>query len=259
MFALIFVIIFLILLALRHPLIGALFATLVVTYAHILYRYTIAHHLSGYEILRTIVLLATYTCGAVVAASMATTYVHAPAFHYLLFFMVLYLIGSIMEWVLHRMVMHCYMYWPLLLHDNAFTAVFPLAQLKEQCVSHLSHHKSVKPDMETTEKDKGIVFQWESTVYLIGLLLPVLLLVTWGAGIRINLFAQVAYAAAITIVFTLLWNHIHSKIHKIDGQSMADNAFLRNHSAHHRVKGKDKGNFNIIFLGADELFNSNRA
>ena len=31
-----------------------------------------------------------------------------------------------------------------------------------------------------------------------------------------------------------------------------------NHKMHHIQKGKKKGNFNIIFLGADEWFNDNR-
>jgi hypothetical protein len=69
----------------------------------------------------------------------------------------------------------------------------------------------------------------------------------------------------------MVWNSIHPGMHGMrvdmplsEGPSGADirlhraNPYYLNHKAHHHVKGADKGNFNVVFLGADELFATNR-
>jgi hypothetical protein len=44
---------------------------------------------------------------------------------------------------------------------------------------------------------------------------------------------------------------------KIDTPESMYKVYLTNHELHHQIKGDDKGNYNVVFLGADEVFNTN--
>jgi hypothetical protein len=182
---------------------------------------------------------------------------------YALFAALLWLSASVTEHGLHKYVMHCTQHAPWLRRVGA---------LREICDSHHQHHLSVLPDntLSHVENPGELVFDWGTTLKVLVLVAPVM--VGWDAALRLGVGARVAVAVTVVaaVGFSAIWNTVHPDMHAYAGpfprmpprlpgvRTTREGLLFRNHEAHHQVKGPRKGNYNVVFLGADELFDTNR-
>ena len=171
---------------------------------------------------------------------------------HLLFFINLYIIFSIIEWIVHKYIMHSN------LNINISN-------------NHILHHKQTKSNMNILLNNKnkysGIFFTWNETI----LVLTVGLLV----ALMLNYFYKlnIIYVVIITILFAFyqstLWNTLHPEIHNVKykisiKEGIPHNYYLKylpyynwlyvNHVKHHKIKNSKKGNYNITLPGADFIF-----
>jgi len=130
--------------------------------------------------------------------------------------------------------------------------------------SHNTHHLDVKHDMKLEEhhRKEGLFF---NNFDVIGIAL--LVFSVWYPTLR--LFFKVTWykllfvSTLIGIFYQKLWDFLHYSFHqekKID-KYIKNPIFywlFHNHSMHHLVKGKHKGNYNIIFPGGDFIFGTYR-
>jgi hypothetical protein len=182
---------------------------------------------------------------------------------YGLFAGLLWLSASVAEHGLHKYVMHCTQ------HAAWLRRVGPL---REICDSHHQHHLSVLPDntLSHVERPDELVFDWGTTLKVLALVAPVM--VAWDRGLRLGVGARAAVAATVVAAlgFSAVWNTVHPDMHAYAGpfprmpprlpglRTARAGLLFRNHEAHHQIKGPRKGNYNVVFLGADELFGTNR-
>lgn len=183
------------------------------------------------------------------------------AVRYALFGALLWLSASLVEWVLHKYVMHCTQHAP-------WIKSMPLVQ--SACVTHHRHHLSVNPDMsmDHVADVHELVFDWKTTAQVGAIVLPAMFAWNWGVGLRVPTAVVCVTVIAFTIGFSTIWNTIHPAMHEYEGPIPAllprlpvkpeRGLLFRNHEAHHQIKGERKGNYNVVFLGADELLNTNR-
>ena len=183
------------------------------------------------------------------------------AVRYALFGCLMWLSSSVVEWVLHKYVMHCTQHAP-------WIKSVPLVQ--NACVTHHRHHLSVKPDMSmgpVTDVHE-LVFDWKTTAQVGAIVLPVMFGWNWALGLRVPPRVVLIVVIAFTIGFATIWNTVHPAMHEYHGPMPAllprlpveprKGLLYRNHEAHHQIKGERKGNYNVVFLGADELLSTNR-
>lgn len=251
----------------------ALLVGITLVYALMLYRYSqdkiVLDNYTGWQNTSIFII------GIVAAygfAVMAAPFSNALWMHGILFLMILYLAASVIEWVLHRGIMHCYMFWPGLDKMDASKSWF-WKQLQKSCHLHKDHHLSVKNDMSLKEvkDDHELIFDWPTTLGIALLGYPLILLITHLLDIRVVWWVQLIAIIIMAIVFSLIWNSIHATMHgeqvhvplqegppNMDVNMPDDAVYVRNHVLHHQIKGEQKGNYNVVFLGADELFQTNR-
>ena len=81
----------------------------------------------------------------------------------------------------------------------------------------------------------------------------------------------VIFSISIVVFWGYIWNKTHSQMHSYEGEysimegpyenifdlTFIKNMLFKNHLMHHLQKGDKKGNYNVIFLGADEWFGLN--
>lgn len=251
----------------------ALLVGLTLVYGRVIYRYSqtkaVLDNYTGWQNTTIFIIGIVAAYGVAV---LAHPYANDSWMHGVLFVMVLYLSASVIEWVLHRMIMHCYMYWPWL--DKKNTNSWFLRQLQKSCHLHKDHHVSVKPDMSLKEvkDDHELIFDWPTTLGIALIGYPFILLITHVAGIRVGWWIQFVAIILMAVLFSLVWNSIHATLHgaKVDiplregapnlniKMDKDEALYARNHVIHHQIKGDQKGNYNVVFLGADELFQTNR-
>lgn len=184
------------------------------------------------------------------------------AVRFAVFGCLMWLSASVVEWVLHKYVMHCTQHAP-------WIKSVPLVQ--NACVTHHRHHLSVKPDMSIDGPVTDVhelVFDWKTTAQVGAIVLPVMFGWNWALGLRVSARVVLAVVLAFTIGFATIWNTFHPGMHEYRGPMPAllprlpleprRGLLYRNHEAHHQIKGERKGNFNVVFLGADELLSTNR-
>jgi hypothetical protein len=171
--------------------------------------------------------------------------------------LVLYVIVSGLEWVLHAKVMH---------GDPRVLARAPLVgvYLARTADDHVAHHRGVGADMRLVRShDANLAFHW-GTVLVLSLALGAILLAT-----RLYSACTVLWLAPLAVLlFTYTWNCWHSRFHDVDapvrpGSGTPNRPELPTrgpyycwlwtyHALHHTQKGR-KGNFNIICPGFDWL------
>jgi hypothetical protein len=254
-----------------------------VVYGRVVYRYlTKSSVLLDVNGLRN---TAMFAMGLVASAGVAGALVpfrDTWALHMVLFLMVVYTIASVLEWCVHKYVMHCFTHWPWLIAPEQ-RGVGALAHMQESCLMHRKHHLSVQSDMtlrtdgnHDDDDDRGdLVFYWStlatSAVVMVALALSVVALLR----LRIPLWQQAPIVALTIVGFGFAWNTVHPDMHEthvdlplnvappsLSGGVVAPlsshSLLYRNHETHHQVKGPEKGNYNVVFLAADELFLTNR-
>ena len=198
---------------------------------------------------------------AVVVAAAGGSLKSSRAVRYALFAGLLWLSGTCAEYALHKYVMHCTQNAPWMKRSRA---------LRETCESHHDHHLSVKPDntLSHVHHPGELVFDWSVTLKVLCVVAPVM--VAWDAvlGLRVGARAAIVATAVAVLGFSAVWNSVHPDMHGYEGEFprmpprvpglRARGILARNHELHHQVKGPRKGNYNVVFLGADELFGANR-
>ena len=172
----------------------------------------------------------------------------------------IYLIFSFWEWFLHSNVMH---------GNPQFLEKIPVigVQLRDICVSHNKHHRSVEMDMSLSyDVDiRSLYFAWNE-IFLISILciLPSIYLFV----VR-DFKKSLALTIVLSILYAWLWNNIHINMHHNDhavtiSEGVPNNSpmlskgpiynYLRRyHTVHHSQKGV-KYNHNVVLPGMDHLF-----
>ena len=158
---------------------------------------------------------------------------------------IMYLSTSICEFVVHKYIMH---------HP------------KLQTISnHIRHHKDVNLDMTLIPDydEEGMYFNSLSTIILIiiGFIMYYVIIKKMFKYIITNKYIGLI-ALIIGLLYKILWNYLHYKFHMLNNKSYNkwnwyEKIAFKNHYMHHLQKGKRKGNYCIILLGADILFGTN--
>ena len=145
--------------------------------------------------------------------------------------------------------------------------------------NHIKHHMSVEPDMklkggviEYSTHNDGLFSNWDEFVPLTFTSLIGMIGIKMITNYDISLINMFIMSMIITYSWSYLWNKIHPQMHNHDIKftikdgpydnglfdlSFMKNILLDNHKIHHMRKGDNRGNYNVILLGADEWFNRN--
>jgi hypothetical protein len=188
-------------------------------------------------------------------------YTKSMAIDFTLYGSALYLVMSLTEWLVHKYVMHCYQKapWLLSLPDNVLTRT---------CIGHRNHHLSVKPDMslDNTVEDEQLIFSWAEIIPLSIVIFMFMGGIAHFLKLRINIYGNAAMCIGASVLHATVWNSIHTDMHNHDITTQLPDVnvphiffreWTRNHTLHHQIKSEKKGNYNVVFLGVDELFESN--
>ena len=220
----------------------ALLLGLLMVYGRAVYRYAAPGHvLLDYTGLPNTALFVAGLVATVAAAHGLMPYRTSAAVRYGLFFLLVYLQSSLIEWTLHKYVMH--------------------------------HHLSVNADMTLSHVDNThtLLFDWATLAMPAVPAFAMMLLTSRLLGLGIPVRVQAATLAALTLFFGFVWNGAHPKMHLADVAMPAAKGppvlrglsypelMRKNHELHHTIKGDSKGNYNVVFLGADELLMSNNS
>ena len=188
------------------------------------------------------------------------------------FILLSYIIISIMEFTVHKYVMHC--------KNNSYLnyIISKIPYLDNTCKYHATHHINVNTDMSVSDKKEDPL---NDSKFRMGWNIYPLLVVTFGisiifaknvSGYKISFMNIGILSGSIVFLWEYLWNKTHVAMHNFDydysikkgpydegvlNTEMIKNLLYKNHAAHHAQKGDKKGHYNVIFLGADEWFNSN--
>lgn len=187
------------------------------------------------------------------------------------FVMISYVFVSTAELIAHKYIMHCKNSSFL----NNIIQSIPLVNehYNATCSSHIQHHLEVEPDMHLNGiKDKRSLFMgWNIFIILSIIFLICVLLSRTISNYKVDFKYLLLLSAIVTLIWEYIWNKTHATMHKYEGgysikdgpyENVIDatflkNALLTNHAMHHLQKGDKKGNYNVIFLGADEWFGLN--
>ena len=175
--------------------------------------------------------------------------------YFLLIFIIIYLLFTFTEWIIHKYIMH---------NPKSYLGKY-----------HVLHHRLTN-DYDMTIKDDSRFGKEQNLcldqygIYGSLIVLPVyfLILLLFTRELKFIIFSLVI--SLIFIFFMIFgWNSIHSYIHHNDASKvckmfglskrkvgqMKDNWYVKwvinNHILHHIRKEHRKGNYNIIFPGAD--------
>jgi hypothetical protein len=183
-----------------------------------------------------------------------------------------YILLSISESISHRYFMHC--------NNNPIikSIVEQIPYLADTCKSHMQHHVNVNPDMSVNDKhddptnDAKFRMGWNIFIPIAVAAFGILQLSKYITNYKLSLPATVGLAGVATFAWEYLWNKSHVEMHDFEyNYSIASGPYdegivplgivtkllYNNHEIHHLQKGDDKGNYNVVMLGADEWMLSN--
>jgi hypothetical protein len=241
-------------------LVISLFTGLTILIGRIVYRYlTTEEQKKKYNDIIFII-------GTLLSLYMGSKLENTETIRKLLLVQFVYLLSSIYEWIGHKYVMHCYMFWPWLENTECKLA----QKFKKNCIDHKNHHTSVNTDMTLKNEPKDpreIYFSWFTILYGPLLILPFTYILNKSLDLNLSFKFQIGTVFLFGLIFGLIWNGLHARMHKKNpntdmaigppGLHIQSNLLYNNHEIHHAIKGEDKGNYNVIYLGADELFGTN--
>jgi len=181
-----------------------------------------------------------------------------------------YLLFSVFEWLTHKYIMHCdkksFVY-------NLLSRIDHTKIIESTCDKHIEHHKEVKPDMNLLKVSykESLFMGWSIFIYIFIFGLITFISSNYVTGSNFNIYYLILFSFLFTIIWCYLWNKLHPIMHNYSGEysikegpyenvidlSFINKLFYKNHKNHHLQKGTDKGNYNVIIMGADEWFGSN--
>ena len=170
------------------------------------------------------------------------------------FLITLYIFAAFEEYIIHKYIMH---------------QKIDLPYLKETYEDHHRHHLNTNKDFTIKNNDpSNICFSFMTTVPLFIITVSSLYAIFY----RILSFNIIVISVIIIlIIHMVVWNTLHSYIHKLEVNRICKNAVygvtkeyineenpyvkwsLENHKAHHYFKGDEKGNWNVVFPGPDYI------
>lgn len=150
----------------------------------------------------------------------------------------------------------------------------------DACDKHMMHHLSIKNDMGIKKDyikqykilDELFYMSWK--IYILVFIFTIIFLKI--CSYISNYTIKFKYLIIIALIFPFLWCYIWNKTH-IRMHNLENNYSLKkgpydqnlintdklmkllytNHKNHHLQKGEEKGNYNVVLLGADEWFCKN--
>ena len=163
--------------------------------------------------------------------------------NFILFFLTIYIVTSISEWFIHKYIMHSNY-----LNNYDYS-------------NHIRHHNDVNYNMSLSNKvEDDLYFSFTYTVEVLLLIFPLYyIIINKVFKYKKSLTFIFMLSLTITILYVLSWNYLHPLFHMIsevpfDKWTSLEKILFRNHAYHHLQKGDKKGNYCIVFLGADHLF-----
>jgi len=183
-------------------------------------------------------------------------------YDYILVFLIIYIICSIVEYAVHKYVMH-----------------LPFPYLIYIYQSHVHHHNNAAASSDLSlreddlqEYDDNLCIPVDKTfyMYILALFISYFILLLYPK--KVPLLYTGSCVLFITLFAVLMWNTYHPVIHGLDGKKICgiysipskyinvnstySQYVINNHKAHHYYKHNEKGNFNITLPFADFLFGS---
>jgi len=191
----------------------------------------------------------------------------------ILFFCYLYL--TLIEWIIHKHFMHAK---PKSIFNKFYNFICSFDKSNTGINSHIVHHIEVENNMEIN-RDLDI---HDGLIMSLNDLINQALIIFIGFFFifkKYNLFQNnlmlksLGISFIVSSIYCCIWNTIHPLFHNLDlkikfkeGMSSfkvfknKTNPIIlwlyKNHTLHHLIKGKNKGNFNIVLPGADFIFNT---
>jgi len=241
----------------------AFFASLSVFYSCLLYKYN-SNNYNNDSIINTVIFIFGLLF-IILSNNLLYKYSENCNFHFLIYFMIMYLAMSIGEWLIHKYLMHGYQFAP-------YVRNIPFIGIIDK--EHQLHHHDVNKDMTITNdfNETSVIFE---NIHLLGIFLIAIIvsfMITFFMKLKVKIHEQLGVIIFLSLLITLIWNNIHPAMHDvvITDQSLLkaipsclekidkSNIYFKNHEMHHLVKEiSKKGNFNVVFLAADDLFNTN--
>jgi hypothetical protein len=146
-----------------------------------------------------------------------------------------------------------------------------LPWFRTYATSHLEHHIATNADFTLKQApNEQVCFEAVS-------LLPLTVFNCILFGLlfhkRVKWYVIVVVNVMMSLYAALAWNTFHTFIHSIDlnicriGGLSKEHVHLsnpyvhwaiKNHQAHHHFKGSEKGNYNVVFPGADFAFGTHK-
>jgi len=173
------------------------------------------------------------------------------------FLLALYLFSSFEEYVIHKYVMH---------------KKIDLPYLKETYEDHIKHHIDTNKDFTIKKNDHSNICFSFMTVVPLFIVTVFSLYIVFNTIISLNII--IISVVFFVIIHMVVWNTLHSYVHYFDVNTICKNAVyglpkeyinekniyvkwsLDNHRAHHYFKDDKKGNWNVVFPGADYILGS---
>lgn len=153
---------------------------------------------------------------------------------------------SVAEYSIHRYIMHS-------VNIN-----------KTEFSYHIRHHEDVNHDMSLSKdhNNEDLYFNYSNTLILVVIsFILYYTIINKVFRYKRSLTFIFILAIFVSLFYKISWDHLHYRFHmfhKVPYKTW--NSFekiaFHNHSYHHLQKGNKKGNYCIIFLGADHLFNT---
>jgi hypothetical protein len=124
----------------------ALFVGIFTVYARIIYRYNTEASIVNFSVHpKNNALFASGLVGIVIISFLLSKLRSIKWIKWILHIAIIYIIASFGEWIIHKYIMHCYIYSPWLLELTSKMSF--ISYIKNSCVLHKNHHTSVKKDM----------------------------------------------------------------------------------------------------------------
>jgi len=130
--------------------------------------------------------------------------------------------------------------------------------------SHVKHHLDVMGDMTLKDdhNEKGLYFNIQGMLLMSMCNFMVFYIIRLILDIDLSNAYILMISVSIAGIYGLIWNNLHCVFHKLYGDIDTYNFYVRwsykNHAYHHLQKGDDKGNYNIILPGADQILGAYR-
>ena len=171
-----------------------------------------------------------------------------------LFLITLYFLSSFLEVFIHKYIMH---------------RVINIPYFKETAEEHIKHHIATNKDFSIKNNDSSNICFDFITILPVYFATVFILYIIFNKIISLNIILFTVLVAII--IHMVLLNTLHSYVHYFNVNEVCKNTIygipkeyinkeniyvkwcLNNHRAHHYFKDDKKGNWNIIFPGADYI------